>query len=554
VHPGDKVTYTVTVTNTGQADYTADSPASFTDNLSKVIDDATYDNDASNGATYKTPVLSWSGPLAVGKSATITYSVTVNDPDAGDHNLSNAVVPGTGGQCQNASDCSTSTLVQSFSVKKTTPSTKVSAGEKVTYTVLVANTGQVDYTATDPASLTDDLSKVIDDATYDNDASNGATYRKPVLSWSGPLAVGKSATITYSVTVNSPDSGDKHLNNVVVTPPNAGGDCPEGSMNPDCQANVPGRALTVTKKASSSDATPGSRITYTITATNTGQAAFTADDPASFTDDLSKVLDDATYDNDASNGATYKKPMLSWSAPLAVGKSVTITYSVMVNSPDKGDRLLDNTVVTPAGEGGNCTSGSTDPACTTRTGVRSYGVKKTASSADAKPGDKITYTITVTNTGQAPYTAADPATFTDDLVKVLDDATYNNDASNGAIYKAGVLSWSGPLAVGKSVTITYSVTVDNPDRGDGSLLNAVVTPPNDGGMSAGGDCSKNSPDPDCSTTTKIAAAPAPPLQTIDTGNAAANSGTSAADLLGILGAILIAAGMAGMRLRRRARN
>ena len=48
------------------------------------------------------------------------------------------------------------------------------------------------------------------------------------------------------------------------------------------------------------------------------------------------------------------------------------------------------------------------------------------SSAVATPGGVVTYTITVTNTGQVPYTGAG---FTDPLAGVLDDAAYNSDAA-----------------------------------------------------------------------------------------------------------------------------
>ena len=36
------------------------------------------------------------------------------------------------------------------------------------------------------------------------------SYTSPNLTWTGNLAVGATATITYSVTVNSPDTGSKH--------------------------------------------------------------------------------------------------------------------------------------------------------------------------------------------------------------------------------------------------------------------------------------------------------------------------------------------------------
>ena len=51
---------------------------------------------------------------------------------------------------------------------------------------------------------------------------------------------------------------------------------------------------------------------------------------------------------------------------------------------------------------------------------------KTASSATAAPGQTVTYSITVTDSGQTPYTGA---TLTDPLAGVLDDAAYNGDAA-----------------------------------------------------------------------------------------------------------------------------
>jgi uncharacterized repeat protein (TIGR01451 family) len=134
--------------------------------------------------------------------------------------------------------CSTTTPVASYQVKKTESASTLSPGQKVTYSIAVTNVGEVAYTAANAASFSDDLTKVLDDATYDNDASNGATYSAPTLSWSGPLAVGATTTVAYSATVNSPDTGDGKLTNTVVTPPTAGGfvqaNCPAGSTDPSC--------------------------------------------------------------------------------------------------------------------------------------------------------------------------------------------------------------------------------------------------------------------------------------------------------------------------------
>ena len=493
VAPGQKVTYTVTVTNNGTGDFTAANPASFSDDLSAVLDDATYDNDANGGATYAAPTLSWSGALAAGASHTVTYTVTVNDPDAGDHTLSNAAVPGDGGSCQPASSCVTENPVRSYTVAKTSSATgPVHPGDVVTYTVTVTNTGTADYTAAAPATITDDLSKVLDDATYvAGSASNGAVVNNTTLTWSGPLAVGTPQTITYQVKVGPAGTGDGTLTNAVTGDPDNGGSC---AAPGDCTTSNPVQAFSVVKKADATEVTPGAKVTYTITVTNTGAADYTAAAPASFTDDLSSVLDDATYNGDATGGATYAAPVLSWSGALPVGQTVTVTYSVTVDDPDAGDKHLDNTVVTPPGNGGGCPPGSTDAACTVQIPSGSYTVSKAASAGSTTPGAKITYTVTVKNTGAVAYTAQNPASFTDDLTNVLDDATYGDDADNGATYAAPVLSWSGALPVGQTVTVTYSVTVNSPDAGNHRLVNGVAP------TSPGGECD---PATSCTTDTPV---------------------------------------------------
>ena len=88
-----------------------------------------------------------------------------------------------------------------------------------------------------------------------------------------------------------------------------------------------------------------------------------------------------------------------------------------------------------------------------------------ADTATAAPGGTVHYTITATNLGSVAYTGA---TFTDVLSDVLDDASYDNNAAataGSASFTSPNLTWTGNLAAGAIATITFSVTVKNPDTG-----------------------------------------------------------------------------------------
>jgi uncharacterized repeat protein (TIGR01451 family) len=492
VLPGGTVDYTVTVTNTGQVPYSAGNPATFTDDLTEVLDDSTFndDEDADIGeATFTDPELSWEGALAPGEVATITYSVTVNDPLTGDGTLTNAVVGPEESNCDDGTepDCTVPVPVRALEIVKRSRPIAATPGGIVTYTIEVTNTGQVPYTALNPATLTDDLTGVLDDAEFndDQDADIGtATYAEPILSWSGPLAPGEVATITYSVTVDDPPTGDGdgELINAVVGPEES--NCDDGTER-ECRTVVPIRELLIVKTASVEEALPGDNVTYTVEVTNIGDFPFGPLFPARFDDDLTGVIDDATFNDDATadtGDVTYDEPVLHWQSTLGVGETATITYSVTVNDPMTGDGELANVVTGPPVS--NCDpdgAGFPTDDCDAVVPIRALEINKTSDpSKGVDPGDTVSYTVTVENTGQAPYPADEPATFTDDMTAVLDDATFNNDATadvGDVRYSDPELSWSGPLEPGEAATVTYSVTVNDPLTGDGELVNAVVGPP-----------------------------------------------------------------------------
>ncbi len=481
--PGDQVTFTIRVENTGQTPY---ATTTVTTGLADVVDDATFDGtvSASTGVpTYTAPDLSWTGSLAVGQTATITYTVTVRAPNPGNQTLTSTVLSAAAGStCPAGTTNPTCTaavtvLTPALDITKTADEPTTTPGDVVRYTILLENTGQTDY---DAATVTDSLAEVLAHATYNNDAAITAgggnlVYQASTLTWTGDLLVGASARITYSVTVDQEQSGDKLLiNRVVSTAP--GSTCPADSTSAAClvEVRVLIPALAMTKTADRSTVVAGESVNYTVTLTNTGETPY---EPATFTDPLADVLDDATYSNNAvaSSGTVgFVNDTISWTGPLAQGAVATITYSVTTDFPIRGDQTLINQVLSQSA-GATCPDGSTATECRSVVTVLepALSITKTADTTAIVAGGTVNYTIEAINTGAADYPAA---MVSDDLTDVLDDAVYRADASatTGALtYAAGALSWSGGLAIGQSVTITYSVTVGLDSAPGASLVNAV---------------------------------------------------------------------------------
>lgn len=494
VQSGDTVEYSVVVENVGGVEI----DASFSDTLTEVLDDAVYNNDLSATAgtpVYEEPTISWEGSLAAGQTATITYSVTVDEVSSdGDGILTNAVVA-PAANCPTPavtnpndpnfnSNCVTITPVSEWiAIKSVTPTGTVSPGEIVTYNIVIENVGGADLT---DLTVEDDLSDVLDDAAYNNDAvasTGSVSYSSPTLTWSGDLARGENAILSYSMTVNDSDSlGNGTLNNVLTGAPN----CPSS----DCETENPVEAWSASKTAIPNSAVnPGDTVEYIIEVVNEGATNLTN---LNVEDDLSGVLDDATYNNDGNatiGSVSFSSPNLAWSGDLNVNESATITYSVTVNTANSlGDGMLNNTITGAP----NCPS----PDCETENPVQAWVARKAVTpTGGTNPGEVLTYTVTVENTGGADLTGADSPSVQDDLSDVLDDAAYNNDVSatiGSTSYTQPIIYWSGELLAGQSSSITYSVTVNEAGNlGDGLLNNVITGAP-------------NCPDEVCETATRVA--------------------------------------------------
>ncbi|MFE5790528.1 isopeptide-forming domain-containing fimbrial protein, partial [Rhodococcus erythropolis] len=277
VNIGNTITYTLNFENPGTAPATID----YTDHLADVIDDGTVAvgaaTDGLTAALNGTDKIKVGGTLPAGGKGTVTYTVTVKD--GGNKVLNNYLVPGTTTPpttCDPATNLCTTHPMPGFTLTKTADpasGSTVQAGDTITYTVTGANTGK---TALTPATITDDLSAVLNNAavvpgslqaTVDGAPVAAPTLSGSTLSWSANLEAGKSVVLTYQVKVNDGVAAGAVLNNKVTgtaTPP-TGTEITPPPVTTEHPVQVPGFTVSKTADpASGSNVAAGQAITYTV--------------------------------------------------------------------------------------------------------------------------------------------------------------------------------------------------------------------------------------------------------------------------------------------------
>lgn len=246
----------------------------------------------------------------------------------------------------------------------------------------------------------------------------------------------------------------------------------------------------------------GEDITYSVTATNTGQVAMDVD----VTDDLIDVLANADL-NEAGFSAVItdadgqetpaENPdfdsntrQMIWGGNLGAGEAVTIRYTVTIHNDAAGAELQNaaNATAVPPNEG---TPPEDPPEVTTTHPVNEAGfeLNKTVdpeSDTAVNAGDVLEYTIEASNIGG---TGLRDVVVTDDLSTLLENGTIDVDSITALIngetadptftYEEGVLSWQGDLTVDQTLELSFDFTVGS--QATGSFLSNTVsgeaTPP-----------------------------------------------------------------------------
>ena len=259
----------------------------------------------------------------------------------------------------------------------------------------------------------------------------------------GPITYSLPGTYTYTVTesgevkyvTNDADAAKGKTATVTVT------DNHDGTMSAKVE-NVTFtnyvQSAKIEKAADKTTARFGDTVTYTITVTNTSEVA------------ISGVEVKDTFTVTKKDGSTVDTIRTFTTGDLAIGESQKFTYTYPVAKEDKS---LTNVAVSEI-------PGENPPPVVVP--VQSTKVEKEADKSTAKPGDVITYTVTVTNDGEADVPAGTKVTDTMTITKT--------DGTTATIVTT--LATTKVLKSGESEELTYTYTVVEEDK---SLTNVAVS-------------------------------------------------------------------------------
>ncbi|WP_162338811.1 DUF7507 domain-containing protein [Pseudoxanthomonas japonensis] len=436
---GDELTYTITLSNTGNTTLTG-----------VVVNDALI-----------TPSSISCASVAPGATCQLvgTYTVTQADADAG--NIRNTAVvssPACPAGSTNAG-CTTTintpvpqTPDQSLVKALTGDSTggAVAVGDELTYTITLSNTGNTTLTGV-----------VVNDALITPSSISCAS-----------VAPGATCQLvgTYTVTQADADAGNIRNTAVVSSPA-----CPAGSTNAGCTTTidtpVQNPAVTFSKSVvlpvGQTEVSVGDTLTYNLQVV-VGDAATTS--PVTLTDTLGQGLTLGTVTAGSLSCGVGNPLVCTLPANTAPG-TYLVTYTAIVNELATG--FVRNVVVATGDDAPTCQG-----ACQTETivteplpAIVSYGKSAVLPAGKTRvvAGDVITYTLTAT-VAAAPTSSV--ITLTDTLGTGL---TFGAVTAAGA-YTCGATS---PLVctlpegtVPGVYTVTYTATVNG--QASGVVRNAVV--------------------------------------------------------------------------------
>ena len=476
---GDTVTYTFAVTNTGNVDLT---DVSVNDTQQSPAGGLTSGPTCQSLSSPAGSCRGFSTSLAPGQVASFTATYIVTQADLNNGSINDSATasgsPPSGPPIDSPPSTATVPVTQNpaLSITKSADPASVGAvGQTVTYTFAVTNTGNVDLSG---VHVTDTQLPPAGSLTSGPTCQSLSGPSGTCSGSSTSLAPGQVATFTATYIVTQADLNHESIHDSAT----ATGTPPTGPSvtSPPATATVPAipsPAVSITKSAApASVSTVGQTVTYTFAVKNTGNL------------DLTGVSVDDTQQAPAgslASGPTCQSlsgpsgTCSGSSTSLAPGQVATFTATYIVTQADLNHGSIhDSATATGTPPTGPSV---TSPPATATVPVKSSPALSITKSANpgtvTTVGQTVTYTFTVTNTGNLDLTGVS----VNDTQQSPAGGLASGPTCQSLASPSGTCSGSSTsLAPGQSATFTATYTVTQADLNHGSITDSATatgTPP-----------------------------------------------------------------------------
>ena len=326
------------------------------------------------------------------------------------------------GPTQFASIASTANLTakkSNLEIHKTVDKKSVKIGDTLTYTISVKNNG-------------DKVAKAI---IYDNvpegtvllNKDNNEDENTKKLTWRVTVEPGETENVEFTVRVKAEKGTIK--NSAIVN----------GKTTNETETGIIN--ITGKKEVNTSEAKVGDTLTYTITLTNSGNATGTV----TVTDEIPAGT--TLVEKSITNNGVESNGTITWTdVEVKAGDTVEVSFKVTINSDTK------TSVTNKAVIDGN------KPTEEVETKVANITGAKSVDKSTAKVGDTLTYTIILTNSGNADGTV----TVTDEIptgtTLVADSITANGSYNE----ENKTITWTDvKVEAGKTAEVSFKATINS---------------------------------------------------------------------------------------------
>jgi uncharacterized repeat protein (TIGR01451 family) len=231
------------------------------------------------------------------------------------------------------------------------------------------------------------------------------------------------------------------------------------------QASAVQPELAVEKTVAQAQAPAGSTLDYTIVITNSGTefapTVVMRDELPAYT---AFVAD--SFNSNRGGSLEVNAQVITWTGGLNANDQATLTFQVYLTDTAVSGTMVTNTAIVSGTNGM-----MVDTAVTEVVTLPDLSGEKTVSQIEATGGDTLTYTITVTNSGDV---AANNVRITDTLPAQLTYVSGSATASSGAVTTgANTIYWQGDIDSMAQVEVSFAAVLDSPLPVDSVVTNTA---------------------------------------------------------------------------------